>query len=78
MANEKWHGRLYCQFFWVDTRVARQNGKWLASVDTPNGPTLAAGRTALSALVAALEPFEGVAMDLIHSAPPELIRLLEG
>lgn len=77
MAKGRWHGRLYCQYFWVDTRVSRHNGKWIASIDTPDGPTLAAGRTALSALVAALEPFPGIAMDLIHSAPPELIRLLE-
>jgi hypothetical protein len=47
--TEKWHGRLFCQYFWVDTRVSRHNGRWLASVDTPDGPTLAYDRTALSA-----------------------------
>jgi hypothetical protein len=75
--NDAWHGRLYSQYFWVDARVSRQNGRWIASVDTPDGPNLARGRTALSALVEALEPFDGLAMELIHSAPADLIRLLE-
>lgn len=75
--SEKWHGRLHCQFFWVDARVSRHNGRWLASVDSPNGPTLAWGKTALSALVEALEPFEGITMELIHSAPSDLMHLLE-
>jgi hypothetical protein len=68
---------LHSEFFWVDVRVSRHNGRWIASVDTPDGPTLAWGRTALSALVEALEPFEGIKMDLVHSAPPDLVRLLE-
>jgi hypothetical protein len=75
--SERWHGRLYCEFFWVDARVSRQNGNWIASVDSPDGPTLAAARTALSALAEALEPFEGMRMELLDSAPPELVRLLE-
>jgi hypothetical protein len=75
--DDRWHGRLYCEFFWVDARVSRQNGNWIASVDSPHGPTLAAARTALSALAEALEPFEGVRMELLDSAPPELVRLLE-
>lgn len=75
--SRSWHGRLHCQYFWVDARVTRQNGRWLASVDTLDGPTLALGGTALSALVSALEPFDGMTMELIHSAPTDLIRLLE-
>ena len=46
--RDRWHGRLYCEYFWVDARVSRQNGNWVASVDSPDGPTLAAARTALS------------------------------
>lgn len=75
--HDSWHGRLYSDYFWVDARVTRLNGRWVASVDTPDGPTLAYGRTALSALIESLEPFEGIALDLIHSAPADLIRLLE-
>jgi hypothetical protein len=74
---DTWHGRLYCQFFFVDARVTRHNGRWSASVDTPEGPTLAWGRTALSALIEALEPFEGMSMELVHSAPSDLVRILE-
>jgi hypothetical protein len=75
--TDQWHGRLYCEFFWVDARLSRQNGSWIASVDSPDGPTLAAAHTALSALVEAIEPFEGMRMELLHSAPPDLVRLLE-
>ena len=76
-SNDTWHGRLYCQFFWVEARLSRQNGRWIASVDTPEGPTLARGRTPLSALVEALQPFEGVSLQLIESAPPDLRRILQ-
>jgi hypothetical protein len=75
--SDHWHGRLYCEFFWVDARVSRQNGKWIASVDSPDGPTLAAGHTALSALAEALGPFEGMRLELLDSSPPDLVRLLE-
>jgi hypothetical protein len=71
-----WHGRLYSQYFWVDARLSRQNGRWIASIDTPDGPSLGWGRTALSAMIGALEPFDGMAMDLLHSAPADLTRLL--
>lgn len=74
--SDVWHGRLYCQYFWVDTRLSRANGRWLASVDTPDGPSLGWGRTAVSAMILALEPFEGMTMELLHSAPGDLTRLL--
>ena len=74
--SDQWHGRLSCQYFWVDTRVKRLNGRWIASVDTPHGPSLGYGRTALSALIVALEPFEGVTMELVNSAPRDLLQLL--
>jgi hypothetical protein len=66
--------RLYCPELWVDMRVADFDGAWLASADTPDGPTLGRGRSALSAAVNALEPFDGYVEDLIRSAPPELFR----
>ncbi|HET6820574.1 MAG TPA: hypothetical protein VFH98_08480 [Candidatus Limnocylindria bacterium] len=72
-----WHGRLYCQFFSIETHLTSRNGSWQAWVDTPRRPSRATGRTALSALVGALEPFDGMTMELLHSAPPSLIRLLE-
>jgi hypothetical protein len=74
--KKSWQGRLQCDYFWVDARLSRQNGRWIASVATPDGPTLAWGGTALSALVGALEPFNGIAIDLIHSAPRDLIQIL--
>ena len=76
--NPSWHGRLYCQYFSIEAHLTSTNGTWSAWVETPAGPTEAHGRTPLLALVAALEPFEGMAMELLHSAPTSLLRLLEG
>jgi hypothetical protein len=64
--------RLYCREFWVDLKVTAFEGAWLASADTPDGPTVGRGRSALSAAVNALEPFDGYVEDLIRSGPPEL------
>jgi hypothetical protein len=66
--------RLYCPDFWVDLRVTEFDGAWLASADTPDGPTLGRGRSALSAAINALEPFDGYVEDLIRSAPRELFQ----
>jgi hypothetical protein len=52
--------RLYCSMFYVDVRLRRFGGRWLASADTPDGPSLGWGWTAADALVMALEPFDGV------------------
>ena len=46
--------------FWVDVRLYQLNGRWLASADSPGGPTLRTGYSPLAALTEALEPFEGV------------------
>ena len=75
-AKNVWHGRLYCQYFFVGADLSRRTGGWAASVDTPDGPSRGYGRTALSAIIAALEPFEGMTMQLLHSAPRHLMRLL--
>jgi hypothetical protein len=66
--------RLYCPEFCVDMRVTEFDGAWLASADTPDGPTLGRGRSALSAAINALEPFDGYVEDLIRTAPPELFQ----
>ncbi len=66
------HIRLECQFFSVDARLARINGSWIASVDTRDGPTLAVGVTAVDALEAALEPFDGLIEELMESVPPHV------
>jgi hypothetical protein len=73
-----WHGRLYCQYFWIEAQLTFADGRWSARVETPTVPLEADGRTALLALVAVLEPFGGIAIELLHSAPPGLLRLLEG
>ena len=37
--------RLSCTEFWVDVRLAAMNARWLASADTPDGPSLGLGWT---------------------------------
>jgi hypothetical protein len=61
--------RLTCSAFWVDVRLREINGRWIASADTPDGPSLGLGLRALDALEAALEPFEGIVDDLLASLP---------
>ena len=41
----------------IDVRWASFDGRWIASADTPDGPTLGVGGTPSEALAAALEPF---------------------
>ena len=67
--------RLSCATFWVDVRLRELNGRWIASADTPGGPSLGLGLTAMTAIEAALEPFEGLVAELLATAPPELWRL---
>ncbi|MDP9224016.1 MAG: hypothetical protein M3P18_09190 [Actinomycetota bacterium] len=59
--------------FWVEVRVAGMNGRWIASADTPDGPSLGLAFTPHRALVLALEPFDGVIPELMATAPPELL-----
>jgi hypothetical protein len=49
--------RLSCSSFWVDVRLRELNGRWIASADTPDGPSLGPGFGAVQAIEAALEPF---------------------
>ena len=61
--------RLTCSAFWVDVRLLEINGRWIASADTPDGPSLGLGDLALEAIEQALEPFEGVVDELLASVP---------
>ena len=66
--------RLHYRQFWVDVRLYERDGRWLASADTPDGPSLRTGWTPLAALVEALEPFEGMIDELLATAPPGLLE----
>lgn len=61
--------RLYCSTFWVDVRLLEINGRWIASADTPDGPSLGLGTGAIEAVDHALEPFEGIVEELLGSLP---------
>ena len=61
--------RLTCSLFWVDVRLREINGRWIASADTPNGPSLGLGESAMDAITGALEPFSSIADELISSLP---------
>ena len=58
-----------CEAFYVDLRLIEINGRFIASADTPDGPTLGIGIGAIQAIEAALEPFEGAFEDLLASLP---------
>ena len=64
--------RLHCSLFYVDVRLRDFNGRWLASVDTPGGPTLGWGMSAIAALWMALEPYDGVIEELLSTLSDEL------
>lgn len=46
--------RLTCSACWVDVRLREMNGRWIASADTPDGPSLGLGELAIEAIEAAL------------------------
>jgi hypothetical protein len=66
--------RLRYQQLLVDVRLYQVDGRWLASADTPDGPSLRTGWTPLAALVEALEPFDGIIDQLLQTAPPGLLQ----
>jgi hypothetical protein len=49
--------------------ATRSNGRWLASADTVDGPSLGWGMSAFDALWQALELFDGVIDELLASFP---------
>ncbi|MEP6469544.1 MAG: hypothetical protein ABJC24_07210 [Chloroflexota bacterium] len=61
--------RLLCATFWVGVRLRDINGRWIASADTPAGPSLGLGFGfgAIEAIEAALQPFEGIVDELVAS-----------
>lgn len=61
--------RLSCQLFNVNVRVREMNGHFLASADTPEGPTLGTGTNAIEAITETFEPFSGVLDELLDSLP---------
>jgi hypothetical protein len=61
--------RLTCATLGVDVRLREMNGRWLASADTPDGPSLGLGLGAMEAIEAALEPFGGIVDELLASLP---------
>ena len=66
--------RLSCADFWLDVRVMGMNGRWLASADTPEGPSLGLGWTPRQALMQSLTAFDGVIDELLATAPDELLE----
>jgi hypothetical protein len=64
--------RLTCSAFWVDVRLLEVNGRWIASADTPDGPSLGLGERAIEAIEDALEPFEGIVSELLATVPGTL------
>jgi hypothetical protein len=65
--------RLSCEQLRVDVRVAGMNARWIASADTPDGPSLGMAFTPRRALWLALEPFHGRIPELLATAPPEFL-----
>jgi hypothetical protein len=47
--------------------AARDQRRWIASADTPDGPSLGLGLSAVEAIEATLEPFEGIVDELLAS-----------
>ncbi len=56
----------------VEVRWACIDERWIASADTPDGPSLGLGWTPLDALTAALEPLDGLATELLDAMSDDL------
>ena len=61
--------RLTSSVFWVDVRLREINGRWIASADTLDGPSLGLGEEAMEAIEMALQPFDGIVEELLASLP---------
>lgn len=64
--------RLVSSTFRVDVRLIQVDGRWVASADTPDGPTLGLAWFPLDAVEDALAPFEGNIDELLDTVPDEL------
>ena len=58
-------------------RLTQLHGRWVASADTPDGPSLGLGWFPIDALVDALEPFDDLVEELMQTVPEDL-RWAEG
>ncbi len=65
--------RLTCSWFWVDLRINDLNGRWIASADLPDGPSLGIGTTPREAIAKSLVGFEDAIDELLASAPADLL-----
>jgi hypothetical protein len=70
--------RLVARSFWVDMRLRDFNGRWIASADTSDGPSLGVGMTPQEALLSALDPFEGAIDELLMTLPMHVLRPSDG
>ena len=61
--------RLVTPEFWVDVRLTHIDGRWIASADTADGPSLGLGYHPTEALEQSLAPFEGAVDDLMRRVP---------
>ena len=68
----KYDFRLVASAFWVDVRLRNIRGRWIASADTPDGPSVGVSFFPMDALRAALRPFDGLVEELMQTAPSEL------
>lgn len=66
--------RLACSSFWVDVRLREINGRWIASADTPDGPSLGLGERAIEAIESALQPFGGIVGELLATIPDDALK----
>ncbi len=64
--------RLLSSGFWVDVRLRQIRGRWIASADTPDGPSVGVSWFPQNAVRAALQPFHGMVDELMGTAPAEL------
>jgi hypothetical protein len=60
--------RLTCTTFHIDVRVGKVGDRWLASADTPDGPSLGWGHHSVQAIMMALEPFDSPIEELLQGA----------
>jgi hypothetical protein len=54
-------------------RLVRLRGRWLASADTPDGPSPGYGETPFAALWMALTPYDGVIDELLTTVPDDTL-----
>lgn len=66
--------RLTSSVFLVDVRILEINGRWIASADTLDGPSLGLGDSAMEGIEMALQPFDGIVEELLASVPRGSLR----